>query len=197
MLYRLVVVLGCVVLFVNSCNSVISSFTGTHKLRKFTMDQVEKEGLGDSDFIEITGVWVPGDFLHTPPRQGERKGVVAYPALSQQRYAQMESGQPTRTSVVVWTQGFDPNCVQRGDCVTAGRKTIRGIVNKIPKAKNKVKDLPNKYQIPQHVIYVETDRAPLAWYWHLALMGLAGLLILGTEFYYNQRRKKAERSKVQ
>lgn len=196
MLYRLVIVLGCVVLFVNSCNSVISSFTGTHKLRTFTVEQVEKDGLGDSDFVEITGVWVPGDFLHVPPRKGERKGVVQYPAMSQDRYNLLQNNQPVRTSIIVWTQGFDPNCVQRGDCVTTGKKTIRGIVNKMPNAKNKTKELPAKYELPQHVIYVETERAPMAWYWHLVLMGVAGLLILGTEFYYNQRRKKAERLKV-
>ncbi len=192
MLYRLVIVLGSVVLFINSCNSVISSFTGTHKLRTFTMEQVEKEGLGDSDFIEITGVWVPGDFKHVPPKQGERKGVVQYPAMSEERYNQLQNGQPTRTSVIVWTQGFDPNCVQRRDCITSGQKTIRGIVNKIPKSKNKVKEFPAQYQIPTHAIYIETERAPLAWYWHLSLMGVAVLLGLGTEFVYNRRRKKLE-----
>lgn len=192
MVYRLLIVLGCVVLFVNSCNSVISAFAGTHKLRTFTMEQVEKSGVGDSDYLEITGVWVPGDFKHVPPRKGERKGAVEYPAMSRERYEQLQRGDSVRTSVIVWTQGFDPNCVQRGDCVTAGEKTIRGIVNRIPKAKNKVKELPAKYQIPQHVIYIETERAPLAWYWHLALMGVAVLLGLGTEFYYNQRRKKLE-----
>ncbi|MBK7871374.1 MAG: hypothetical protein IPJ74_12225 [Saprospiraceae bacterium] len=191
MLYRLIIVLGCIVLFVNSCNSIISSFTGTHKLRKFTMEQIEQKGVGDSDFVEITGVWVPGDFRHAPPRQGERKGVVQYPAMSQERYQQWQNGDSVRTSVIIWTQGFDPNCVQRGDCITPGQKTIRGIVNKMPKSKNKLKELPAKYQIPERAIFIETERAPLVWYWHLALMGVAVLLGLGVEFIYNRRRKKA------
>ncbi|MDX1943069.1 MAG: hypothetical protein SFU99_21070 [Saprospiraceae bacterium] len=191
MLYRLIIVLGSVVLFVNSCNSVISSFTGTHKLRKFTMEQIEQKGVGDSDFVEITGVWVPGDFRHAPPRQGERKGVVQYPAMSRERYQEWQNGDSVRTSVIVWTQGFDPNCVQRGDCVTPGQKTIRGIVNKMPKSKNKLKELPAKYQIPERAIFIETERAPLAWYWHLALMGVAVLLGVGVEFIYSRRRKKA------
>ncbi len=197
MLYRLVIVLGSILLFINSCNSVLSGLTGTHKLRQFTMEQVEKEGVGDSDFVEITGVWVPGDFLHVPPKKGERKGVVQYPALSQERYQQLQNAQPVRTSVVVWTQGFDPNCVGRKDCITAGQKTIKGIVNKMQNAKNKVKELSANYQMPQHVIYIETERAPMAWYWHLAVMGGTALLVLGTEFYYNQRKRKSERLKVQ
>lgn len=156
------------------------------------MEQIEQEGVGDSDFVEITNVWVPGDFKHVPPKQGERKGVVQYPAMSRERYEQLQNGQPTRTSVIVWTQGFDPNCVQRGDCITPGEKTIRGIVNKIPKAKNKVNELDAKYQIPERVIYIETERAPMAWYWHLALMGVAVLIGLGVEFYYNRKHKKAQ-----
>jgi hypothetical protein len=190
MLYRLVIVLGCVIFFINSCNSVISGLTGTHRLRTFTMEQVEKDGLGDSDFVEITGVWIPGDFLHAPPRPNERKGVVQYPALSQERYRRWQSGQPATTSVIVWTQGFDPNCVERKDCIKPGQTTIRGIVNKIPKVKNKLNELPAAYRMTSGLIYIETERAPLAWYWHLALMGVAVVVGLGVEFYYNLRKKK-------
>lgn len=195
MLYRLIFVLGSILLFINSCNSVISSLTGTQKLRRFTMEQVEKEGISDSDYVEISNVQVPGEYLHVPPREGERKGVVQYPVMSQERYAQWQNGQPANVSVVVWTQGFDPNCVDRKDCITSGQRTITGIVNKIPTVKNKVKELNSKYQISEQVIYIETERAPLAWYWNLAVMAGAVIVVLATEYFYN-RRKKIQSSKV-
>ncbi len=189
MLYRLIIVLGCIVLFINSCNSIISGFTGTHKLRTFTVEEVEQKGIGDSDFVEITGAWRTGDYQYAPPRKGEQAGAVQYPVMSAERLAQLDSNQMTRIAIVAWTQAYNPDCVKRGDCAPRGQVSLKGVVRKIPKSKNKVQNFPDQYDVSEYAVYVETDRAPLAWYWHLALMGGAVLVGIGTEYIYSRRRK--------
>ncbi len=196
MLYRLIIVLGCLVLFVNSCNSLISGFTGTHKLRTFTMEEVEQEGVGDADYVEITNAWRTGYYEYAPPRKGEKAGAIQYPVVSQERMMQLDSNLVTRIAVVAWTQAYDPACVDKGTCATKGPATIKGIVRKIPRSKNKVKEFPENYDVSQYAVYVETDRAPLEWFWHAGLMGLAILLGVSTEYFYNRRQRKV-REKTQ
>lgn len=191
MLYRLIIVLGCIVLFINSCNSLISGVTGTHKLRTFSVEQAEREGLGDSDFVEITGAWRTGDFLYAPPLKGEKAGAVQYPVLSAERLAQLDANQKPRTAIIAWTQAYDPACVERGDCAPKGAITIKGVVRKIPKPKNKVSEFATRYDVAENAIYIETDRAPLAWYWHLGFMVGAVAVGVITELIYNRRKGKS------
>lgn len=193
MLYRLLIAFGAVVLFINSCNSILSGLTGTHKLRQYTIEDIEKQGVGDSDFIEITGGQRTGDFQYAPPRKGEKVGAIQYPLVSAERQMQLDSAIQTRIAVIAWTQAYDPACVERGDCAPRGPATIKGVVRKMEKSKNRTQAFDNqRYDISKYAVYVETDRAPLPWYWHLALMGVAVLLGVGTEFFYNMRQKRKQ-----
>jgi hypothetical protein len=194
MLYRLLIILGSVVLFVNGCNSILSGLTGTHKLRTLTIEEVEQRGIGDADYVEITGAWCSGMYQYAPPRKGERKGAVQYPVMSAAGLAQLEAGEPVHTTIIAWTEAYDPNCLSKGNCSTRGRCNIKGIARKIPKEKNKVHEFPALYEVPSSAIYIETDRAPLAWYWHLAIMGGAVAMALGTEFFYYRRKQKMHKT---
>lgn len=190
MLYRLIIVTVCVVLFINSCNSLISGVTGTHKLRTFTMDYVEQNGIGDSDYVKITDAWTTGEYRYAPPRRGESAGALQYPVVSQERFERLDSNLETRIALIAWTQAYDPNCLEHGDCVQEGETTIKGVVRKMARSKNKTEELPAIYEVAPRAIYLETDRAPLAWFWHLAFMAGAILVGAGTEYIYHRRQQR-------
>lgn len=199
MLYRLIIVTVCVVLFINSCNSLLSGVTGTHKLRTFTMDYVEQNGIGDADYVEITNAWRTDEFRYAPPRKGERSGLIQYAVMSQERYERLvDTSLETRIALIAWTENFDPACVENNNCISAGETTIKGVVRKMSRAKNKVKELPEIYQVAPLAIFIETDRAPIVWYWHLAFMFGAVLIGIGTEYIYNlrQRRQRLKNEKA-
>ncbi len=156
------------------------------------MDYVEQNGIGDSDYVEIKDAWTTGEYRFAPPRKGERTGALQYPVVSQERYERLDSNLETRIALIAWTEAYDPNCLEQSNCVKAGKTTIKGVVRKMSRAKNKVDEFPAIYEVAPRAIYIETDQAPLAWFWYLAFMGGALLVGIGTEYIYNrrQRRKK-------
>ena len=191
MLYRLVIVLACVVFFINSCNSLISGLTGTHKLRAFSMETLETAGIGDSDFVTITGAYRTGDFLITPPTKNNPKAVLQYPVVSAQALENFKNTGKTPVKLIVWTENFDRSCPNSNDCIQQGAFALKGVVYQIPKNRNRIKDFDaDKYQFAENVIYIQTERAPLAWHWHLVIMLGAVGLALGTEFWYNRKAKR-------
>ena len=82
MIIRLLIILGCVVVFINGCNSLISQHFGTHKLRGYTMEEVQQTGIGDADFIEVSGALLSGDFVFKAAKSPTNPGVIIYPVLS-------------------------------------------------------------------------------------------------------------------
>lgn len=177
MLFRLLTVLICLVVFINGCNSVVSQYFGTHKLRNFTIQQALNKGIGDSDFIELTGASPTGDFVFVPGKRANDPGIIIFPLLSEEQLAQLDQGQQVRPRVIAWTEDFNPDCVKQGNCVPRGVQTYKGIIRNLSKEKNKTSQLPAaKYALPKYVIYMETNREPIAWYWNVAMMVGAVLL---------------------
>jgi hypothetical protein len=182
MVFRLLFVFGCVVVFINGCNSLISSQVGTHKLRTYAMAEVLEEGIGDADFVAITGAWQTGDYVYVAPVRQFDKPILIYPVTA--NGAENARAIP----VVAWTELFDPSCVERGDCLPQGETTLRGIVRDIPKEKDNSSALARKgYTLAERPIFIEADKAPLAWYWSLAMM--VGALALGAGIEIAQLRK--------
>lgn len=177
MLFRVLTVLICLVVFINGCNSVVSQHFGTHKLRHFTIDQALTKGIGDSDFIELSGATPSGDFVYVPGKRANNPGIIIFPLLSEEQLAQLDQGRQVRPRVIAWTEDFNADCVKQGNCVPRGVSTFKGVIRNLSKEKNKTGQLPaDKYALPEYVIYMETNREPIAWYWNVAMM--AGSVLL-------------------
>ncbi|NUO03772.1 MAG: hypothetical protein HUU01_24425 [Saprospiraceae bacterium] len=171
MLFRFIVVLGCIVLFINGCNSLISQNFGTHKLRTYTMEQVVRDNIGDSDFIEVTGVWQSGDYIHAPGGRTSKKPIVLYPLLDRAQLTALDSNQVVQPAIIAWTEDFSPDCVQQNNCIERKEITLKGIVREIPNEKDRSDQFSAaRYKLPENVIFVEVDKAPIEWYWNLAMM---------------------------
>ncbi len=191
MLLRIIIVLACVLVFVNGCNSLISGLAGTHKLRAFTMKEVYQEGMGDADFVVITDAWANGDYLYQPHRRATWPGFVQWPILSRSQLDSLEKGQQVTVSLVAWTQRYEEGCPEREDCVEKGKKELKGLVRPLNKRFNRISSLSSqKYELSDDMSYIEYNRQPLAWYWNLALMLGSVAIIILTERWLAKRQKK-------
>ncbi len=190
MLFRFIVVLGCIVMFINGCNSLISQNFGTHKLRTLSMEQVVRENIGDADYIEVSGAWQSGDYIHAPGGRTSKKPILIYPLLDRAQLTALDSNQVVQPAIVAWTEEFAPDCVEKKNCIERREFTLKGIVRNIPKEKNRSGELPaSRYQLPENVIFVEVNKAPIAWYWNLAMMVGAVALAFALELRSFKRTK--------
>ncbi len=192
MLFRVVIVLLCVVAFINGCSSLISRVAGTHKLRVFSMEDVLSKGIGDADYIEVHDAWGNGDFVHTPPLKRGYKPVVAWPVLTRAQMDSIGKGMRVHPAIIAWSQRFDAACVPAGACAPRQIHTLSGITRKIDKERNRVQTLPaSRYLIAKNITYIEVNRKPLDWYWNLGIM-LVALLVGGGMELYHQRKSKPQ-----
>lgn len=181
---RMITILFCVVFLVNGCNSLISQFFGTHKLRTFPMSDVLKEGIGDSDFVRLENAWQTGDYIVVPPRTAADKAILIYPLLSEEQLGAAEAGEVVEPRIICWTKEFSLNCDDENTCAPRLEVAMQGLVREIRRQKNKAHMLDaNKYRLPENVDYVEVGRTPLAWYWNLLII----LASLSVAFYIEQR----------
>lgn len=184
---RMIAMLFCIVFFINGCNSLISQFFGTHKLRTFAMEDAVVEGIGDSDFVQLTGVWQSGDYIVVPPRTGADKAVLIFPLLTETQLADAEAGKKVQPRYIGWTKNFSLDCDVENTCAPRLNRDIKGIVREMQRQKNKAHMLAaNKYELPENVEYIEVGRQPTAWYWNL-LFVLGGF---GLAFYIESRANR-------
>ncbi|MEL6660496.1 MAG: hypothetical protein AAFP77_17270 [Bacteroidota bacterium] len=184
---RIIAILFCVVFLINGCNSLISQFFGTHKLRTFSMSEVLETGIGDSDYVRIEGAWQSGDYIVVPPRTSAEKAILIFPLLSEDQLKAAEAGEVVEPRIICWTKDFSLNCDEENTCAPRTEVDLQGIIRKIRKQKNKAHLLAtNKYSLPENVDYVEVGRSPLAWYWNLLIV----LGSLGFAFFIEQRANK-------
>lgn len=184
---RLTAMLICIVFFITGCNSLISQFFGTHKLRAYSIENALSDGIGDSDFVEISGAWQTGDYIVVPPRNESDKPILIYPLLSEEQLRAMEEGDQVEPRFVAWTKNFSMACDEDNVCAPKIGVTATGVVREMRKQKNKAHMLSEKkYRLPANVDYIEVGRQPIAWYWNL-LMVVGGL---GVAFYIEARANK-------
>ena len=137
-----------IVFLINGCNSLISQFFGTHKLRDFTMNGVLEDGIGDSDYVHIEGAWQSGDYIVVPPRTAADKAVLIYPLLTDEQLQAAEAGEIVEPRVICWTTDFSLNCDEENTCAPRAEVEVTGIIRELRRQKNKAHMLPaNKYQL--------------------------------------------------
>lgn len=196
MLFRFIIVLACIVVFINGCNSLVSQYFGTHKLRTFTMEDAVKKGVGDSDYLELQKAWASGDYVFVPGKRKTDPSTLLYPLLTQAQLEQVEQGQQVQPHFIAWTQNFPTDCPSRDDCSPRRVADFKGVVRKPGKEFNGAKNLAaNKYQLPSQVVYLEVNRAPIAWYWNLSMMVgavLVAFLLEMRNFRKNKMQPPAE-----
>ncbi|WP_282777273.1 hypothetical protein [Phaeodactylibacter xiamenensis] len=184
MIVRIIIILLCLVFFINGCNSLISQFFGTHKLRSFEMAEVAEKGIGDADYVEITNARFEPDFVYQEAEEPGSPPIILYPVFA-------ESSPAQTPALLAWTADFFDPCVEADTCIAAGTRTLRGVVRPLPDANltglDRLKEKGYSWESP--VIVINENEAPVAWYWNALMMLGAGLVAIGMEAFYN--RKKA------
>lgn len=179
MILRIIVILIGVLFFINGCSSLISSIAGTHKLRTLSMQEVQQSGVGDADFVEITGAWSSGAYIFEPHRRASWPGFVQWPVLSAAQMDSLEQGRKVTVQVYAWTKAYEAGCVEAGNCVEKGIVPLKGLIRPLNKRFNKMTSFSDgPYLMADKPVFIEYNRQPLAWYWNLGIMLLAALLIL-------------------
>lgn len=170
MTIRTIVMLVCIVAFINGCNSLISQQFGTNKLRNVSMDQARKSGLSDADYVELTNAQITGDFIFAPGRNENDKAVVLYPLVDQRQLDSLREGNPVWIKLIGWEKrrpGSIPDTVS----IDTRREVYRGLVREPGNRFNKARELnPDKYRLSRNLVYVEMGKEPLEWYWNVAIM---------------------------
>jgi len=189
---RLSAILLCIVFFITGCNSLISQFFGTHKLRHFDMENVLANGIEDADFVEIKNTWQTGDYIIVPKKNASDKVTLIYPILSDSQMEDLKLGKKVSPRIVAWQKMTSIACDSLKECAPKMKMNTLGIVREMRKQKNKAHLLPaDKYELPGNVDYIEMGRTPLAWYWNV-LMLVGGL---GLAFFIESRANKARKLK--
>lgn len=184
MLIRLIAILALLVVFINSCNSLISVFAGTHKLRSYEMDQVVQNGVGDADYIEVRDAWLSTDFVYSPREKAKGTGILQYPVLTASQYEKLQRGEVVNVNVIAWTEMEDTACVARGKCFDPGQTVLTGMLRQVNPRRDETEHLPgDRYLLSERPLYLEVGIAPTAWYWHLLLM----IATIGIAFFIERR----------
>jgi hypothetical protein len=151
------------------------------------MEEVETEGLGDADFVEITDVHLSGDFIHVPGTKKNDGGLILYPVLSKQALKAYEKGEKPKANIIAWTDIFEWDCLEAKNCAPKGETTIKGVIRKMVPEKDKSQSL--EVHLPELPVYLEVGRIPTPWYWHALLMLITGGGVLFLEI--RRLRKKS------
>lgn len=188
MIYRTIIALGCVSLFIGGCNGLVSSVAGTHKLRTFTLKQLEEEGIGDSDYVAITDAWVGDTYQYVPPRAYTRKGSLVYPLYPQDPATLPQDYQ---VQYVGWSSWTDTTCLKTRSCLESGFQKVQGIVNKT----NQIEDALGQNQFAkinwtERPVFIENGRAPISITWNIIMMVTGFGVLFGMEYYFSKKRKK-------
>lgn len=193
MIVRIILILVCISFFINSCNSLVSQFFGTHKLRTLPITQAQQEGVGDADYLELEDVSLSGDFAFQASAYPNSPGIILYPVLTPEQAEQRAQGQDVTLHFVAWTADFHSPCVDEGNCISAGTQNLRGVVREIPEDRLPGLDKlrAQGYVIKERVVTINQGEAPIAWYWNaLAMLGAAAFAV-GMEAYYNRKNETA------
>jgi hypothetical protein len=191
MIVRIIIVLICVMFFINGCNSLISQLVGTHKLRTFEVEVAAKDGIGDSDYINIADAVLSEDFVYQPSKYPGEPGVIIYPVLTEEQARKKSDGAAVKPAMIAWTADFHAPCVDSNNCVTAGTQAITGVVRNLPKGQQEgMEKLEAKgYDLTGNVAVVNQGEAPVAWYWNGLIMFAAAAIAIGMEAYFANRKK--------
>ena len=184
MIYRLIIFLVCTVAFINGCNSVISNFAGTHKLRQYSLSEIANTGIGDADYIEITDATVSEEFTHVPGDKSFRRDLLVFPVVPN------TESTGNKLHVIGWVKKFDLGCVGQNNCNQIIKHPLKGLISDIKRVKGNINHLQQRYEFEENeIVYIELGRSPFPWYWSMLIMITAVLIIIVME---KQRLKKQQ-----
>lgn len=179
MIVRTIILLVCIVTFINGCNGLISQKFGSRQLHSYSMDQARKSGLSDIDFIELKDAQVTGDFIFAPGRSENDRTVVLYPLVDSLQLDSLRQGQQVWVKLVGWEKrrpGSIPDTVS----INTQRPIYRGMVRQPGSRFNRADELnKEKFRLARNPVLIEMGKEPLEWYWNVVMMLAAfGLFIL-------------------
>lgn len=164
---RWIVILGGISLIINGCNNILSGVVGTHKLKHFEIQEVVENGIGDSDFIAIDAMETPDSFFILGSNHFLQQPLLVSPIYLQHSDQRMLVG-------LVWTDAFDASCANKGDCHLNFAGEIKGLVHSKYRIRQWAKE---KYENSTDLVFVEHRHYPIPWYWNVAMVVGAILLI--------------------
>ena len=191
MIVRIIIVLICVSFFINGCNSLISQFFGTHKLRSFAVEQAVRDGIGDSDYVQLEGAYLANNFVYQESEYPNTPPIIIYPVLTDEQAAQHKAGQQVKPAFIAWSADFHSPCVDSLNCLQEGAQNVTGVVRDIPKDRLQgLEKLEAKgFAITEEAQVINHGQDPVPWYWNLMMMLGAAALAVGMEALYFKRQR--------
>ena len=177
---------------ITGCNGLISQQFGTHRLRTLPVEEAIASGLGDADFVELTGAVVGEPVIVGPALRASDKDYVLRPVFTPTQQAEWQKGKSVTVSLVSWTETDDPATQTVPSCTAPQHCSLRGLLSEPTDKKNPVANWTGqRIALAPDVVYLQLGEAPMAWYWNLALLlgGLA-LALIPEALRFNQQKNK-------
>lgn len=181
MLLRYLVLFGGIVMMITGCNSLISQQFGTHRLRTVDVATAASGGLGDADYVALTGAVLGEAFIVGPALRSSDKDYVLRPILTPEQTIAWKNGSTVITNLISWTETTNPACTQPPGCLPPAADPIIGLLSEPTWRKNPIEQWGGqRIQLSaDNIIYLQLNEKPMAWYWNLLLfLGGLGLAIV-------------------
>jgi hypothetical protein len=165
---------------ITGCNSLISHNFGTHRLRTLDAATAASGGLGDADYVQLTGAVIGEAFIVGPALRSSDEDYVLRPILMPSQAEAWENGAIVTTNLIAWTETTDPACTKPPGCLPAKTDPVIGLLSKPTRRKNPTEQwAAHRIQLADSVEYLQLYEKPMAWYWNLLLfLGGLGLAIM-------------------
>ncbi len=181
------------IVMINGCNSLISQHFGTHKLRTLPAAEVTQQGIGDADYVRLTGASLPNSYIVGPKLNERGKDYHLYPVFTPSMAAAYAKGEIVEPLGVAWFKIPYPDCVKNGDCLPEMPEGLQGLVaNPGNKQHPREQWASKNIRLNNKTIYLQLGEQPLAWYWNLSLFLGGVFLALGTEALWQKRKRRLQ-----
>jgi hypothetical protein len=180
MILRYLVLFGGIVMMITGCNSLVSQHFGTHSLHELTAAEATAEGVGDADYVLVSGL-VPSDYVICLPVSGWLGDyyAISRPLLTPAQVAASVAGETIEVSIIGWFKSEYASCDVILNDPSMFEKRHIGLINAPNVVVGVEENLSsNNFKLREPVIYLQLGEKPLAWYWNLALMAGGILLAL-------------------
>lgn len=178
MAFRIIFMLVCLVAFINGCSSLVSQRFGSHKLQVVDMAAVRTDGLGATDFIQLSDAQITGDFIFAPGKTENDRTVVLYPLVDAAQMDSLRQGQKVFVNLIGW-ENRRPGSEADTVSIATVPELYRGLIRKPGKRFEKVTALDStRYGIANEVTYLAIGKQPLEWQWNVLIMGIAFAIFL-------------------
>ena len=191
MILRYLILFGGVVLMITGCNGLVSQQFGTHRLRTVPLTEAMVEGLGDADFVELTGAVLGEAQIVGPALRASDTDYLLRPILTPEQAGRWAAGETVETRFVGWRETDNAGSTSAPACPPPDFCALRGLVSTPTDRKNPVNDWPaQRIKLATDITYLQLGEAPMAWYWNLALFfgGLALALVPEALRFSRERR---------